>query len=410
MKILFFGAHFPRPNNQTIGTWALSQVVALRDAGHVVKVVSPVPAIPVFITKILRRGTSAVCPPRHMWKGIEADYVRWPVYPVGPLARWLRERPGLFVKLAWTLSKGKFLSIAGQFAPDVVFAHHGQLSGFIAAEVARKFSVPFFITEHNFNDIESCAKSAPRKRHYLETIDGIGNWIAVANRMRDTMNEIFPGAPAVTVHNGAELIPPELKAVPRPPMLSNRLVVLCVAFFYKRKHVPLLVESFDRIAGQHPGALLVIAGDGDDRQAVAAAAEKARHSSQIVLLGPLGHREVLQHMVWCDVFVNIGVNEPFGVVFSEAMMAGKPIVYSADCGVTDVVADGSQGLSVLPENGQSAASAMDRLLTDTLLRERLGRSAAGLANAELTWAKNAQNMIGLFEAALRDKGDASRPS
>ncbi len=215
-----------------------------------------------------------------------------------------------------------------------------------------------------------------------------------------------PGVPAVTVHNGAELIPAELKAVPRPPMFSNRLVILCVAFFYKRKHVPLLVESFDRIAGRHPDALLAIVGDGDDRQAVAAAAEKARHSSQILLLGALEHRQVLQHMVWCDVFANIGISEPFGVVFSEAMMAGKPIIFSADCGVTDVVDDGSQGLSVQPGDGDSAAAAMERLLADAALRERLGSSAADLANSRLTWAGNARNMTRLFEAALRKAGTA----
>jgi glycosyltransferase involved in cell wall biosynthesis len=403
MRILFFGAHFPRPNNQTIGTWALSQVTALRDAGHDVKVISPVPAIPVFITKILRRGTSAICPPRHTWKGIEAEYVRWPVYPVGPLAKWLRERPGLFVKFAWKLSKGKFLPIARQFAPDVVFAHHGQLSGFVASEVARHLSVPFFITEHNFNDIESCSKSAPRKRHYLETIRGIGNWIAVANRMRDTMREIFPGVPAVTVHNGAELIPAELRANPRPPDLSGRVVMLCVTFFYKRKNVPLLVESFDQIAGRYPNALLVIAGDGEDKLAIVAAAEKATHRKQIMLRGALGHRDVLQHMLWCDVFAHIGINEPFATVFSEAMMAGKPIIFATDGGITDVAIDGLHGLSVLPGDRASTANAMDRLLADAVLRERLGSAAANLADTQLTWAKNARNMVGLFEEALRNQ-------
>jgi glycosyltransferase involved in cell wall biosynthesis len=409
MRILFFGAHFPRPNNQTIGTWALSQVTALRDAGHDVKVISPVPAIPVFVTKILRRGTSAICPPRHTWKGIEAEYVRWPVYPVGPLAKWLRERPGLFVKFAWKLSKAKFLRIARQFAPDVVFAHHGQLSGFVASEVARHLSVPFFITEHNFNDIESCSKSAPRKHHYLETIRGIVNWIAVANRMRDTMREIFPGVPAVTVHNGAELIPAELRTNPRPADLSGHLVVLCVTFFYKRKNVPLLVESFDQIAGRYPNALLVIAGDGDDKLAVVAAAEKASHRKQIVLRGAMGHREVLQHMLWCDVFAHIGIDEPFATVFSEAMMAGKPIIFATDGGITDVAIDGLHGLSVLPGDRASTANAMDRLLADAVLRERLGSAAANLADTQLTWAKNARNMLGLFQEALRHKASMPIP-
>jgi glycogen synthase len=401
MRILFFGAHFPRPNNTTIGTWALSQVIALRSAGHEVQVVSPVPAIPLFITKILGRGTSAVCPPQHIWKDIKTDYVRWPVYPVGPLGKWLQRYPGLFVGFGWALSCRKFLRIAREFAPDVVFAHHGLMGGFIASKVARRLSVPFFVTEHNFNDIESCANSAPRRRHYRKTTRGISNWFAVADRMRDAMLRIFPDVPAITIHNGAELIPPQLKAVPRPAAFSGHLIVLCVTFYYKRKNVPLLVESFDSIAERHPGALLVIGGTGDDQQAVAEAAQQAKHSSQIMLLGALKHHEVLQQMIWCDVFALIGVNEPFATVLSEAMMAGKPIIYSADGGITDAVTDGVQGLSVLPGDGPSAAAAMDKLLGDVRLREQMGAAAAELARSRLTWAENAKNIAARFEAALR---------
>jgi glycosyltransferase involved in cell wall biosynthesis len=400
VRILFFGAHFPRPNNRTIGTWALSQIAALRAAGHEIKVVSPVPAIPGWITKISGRGTSAVCPPRHEWGDIEARYVRWPVYPVGPLARWLRDSPGLFVKTAWQLSSARFLTIAEQFAPDIVFAHHGQLGGFIAAEVARKLGVPFFITEHNFSDIESCAGNARRKRHYQHATKGIRSWIAVANRMRTTMQAIFPDVPAHTIHNGAELIPIELRNTPRPPTLANRLVVLCATFFYKRKNVPLLVEAFDRVAETQPRALLVIIGDGEDKPGVTAAMEKARHPSQIVLLGAMGHGEVLQHMVWCDVFAHIGIDEPFATVFSEAMMAGKPIIFSNDGGITDVVTDGAHGLAVVPGDTHSVSTALQRLLSDAALREELGACAGQLANSRLTWASNAQNMTSLFQTAL----------
>jgi glycosyltransferase involved in cell wall biosynthesis len=328
------------------------------------------------------------------------------VYPVGPLGKWLQQYPGLFLRLGWALSSRKFLRIAGEFAPDVVFAHHALLGGFIASKVARKFSVPFFITEHNFNDIESCANSASRRRYYLQTTRGISDWIAVADRMRDAMLKIFPGVPAITIHNGAELIPPQLKEVPRPAAYFNHLIVLCVTFFYKRKNVPLLVESFDSIAERHPGALLVIGGSGEDRQAVAEAAQKAKHSSQIILLGALEHREVFQHMIWCDVFAHIGVDEPFATVFSEAMMAGKPIIYSADGGITDAVADGMQGLGVLPGDGPSAAAAMDKLLGDIRLRERMGSAAAELALGQLTWAANARNIAARFEAALGSRRDS----
>jgi glycosyltransferase involved in cell wall biosynthesis len=400
MKILFLGTHFPRPNNPIIGTWALSQLIALKDLGHEIKVISPTPAIPAIVSKVLRRGTSAECPSHFAWQGIDTTYVRWPVYPVGPISRWFRARPDVFVPFGWAISGNQFLRIARRYAPDVIFAHHGHLSGYVAAKIARDLKVPFFITEHSFGEIESCQTNAHRRRHYLSVVKDVNHWIAVADRMRRAMTDLFPDVPAVTVCNGAELIPSARLPGSRPSSLTDRLVVLCASFFYRRKNVPLLIKAFDSIAGSHPDALLIIIGDGDDKPAVQAAVAAAAHPAQIQLLGALQHDEVLRYMGWCDLFAHIGINEPFGVVFAEAMMAGKPIIYATDCGIADVVVAGTHGLSVRPGDCKGAAVALHELLADRALRIKLGSAAAHLAQTELTWAQNARRLTTLFEASL----------
>jgi glycosyltransferase involved in cell wall biosynthesis len=404
MRILFFGAYFPRPNNPTIGVWALSQLLALRDAGHEVKAVSPVPAIPRVVSRLLKRGTSAACPPQYRWDGIEVDYVRWPLYPVGPLAKSFRDRPGFWLELAWTFSAGKMHAIAKDFAPSIVFAHHGQFTGLIAAQVSRRLRVPYLITEHAFGEIESCATNIHRKRYYARITEGASAWIAVSNRMKKTMLQVFPGAPAVTVHNGGDELPAALSGVDRPAALMGRLVILSVSFFYKRKNVPLLIASFDAIAQRHPSACLVIVGSGDDEAAILAAAKGAKHASQIILCGRLSHREVLQYTAWCDIFANIAVHEPWATVFSDAMMAGKPIVFSTDCGICDVAENGVHGISVEPGSQASASAAVDILLRDSALRLRMGAAAELLAKTQLTWAANASQMTALFDDALQKRG------
>jgi glycosyltransferase involved in cell wall biosynthesis len=400
MRILFFGVYFARPNNRTIGTWALSQLSALRDAGHEVHVICPLPAVPLIVAKLLGHGTSAACPPRYQWNGIETDYVRWLVFPVGPLARSLRNRPGPFVTLGWWLSRRRFLAIAESFRPDIIFAHHAQFSGFVAAKLARRLKVPYFVSEHAFGDLETCATNAHRRQHYVKAVDGISTWIAVAERMNATMRSLFPEIPTATVVNGADAIPEEMRTRPRPAALAEKVIVLCVAFFYKRKNVPLLIASFDRIAGRYPDAMLLIIGDGDDQAAVSASVDAAMHRSQIRLLGTLQHPDVLQYMAWCDVFANIGIDEPYGVVFAEAMMAGKPIIYATDGGITDVVTEGVQGLGVTPGDRHTVSTALDRLLGNAELRRRMGQLAAELAQSRLTWTHNARVMTQMFQAAL----------
>jgi glycosyltransferase involved in cell wall biosynthesis len=67
--------------------------------------------------------------------------------------------------------------------------------------------------------------------------------------------------------------------------------------------------------------------------------------------------------------------EPFGLVALEAAAAGKPIVATATGGLRDIVLDGETGMLVPPEDREALAAALQRLISDTGLRERLGAAA-----------------------------------
>jgi glycosyltransferase involved in cell wall biosynthesis len=67
--------------------------------------------------------------------------------------------------------------------------------------------------------------------------------------------------------------------------------------------------------------------------------------------------------------------EPFGLVALEAAAAGKPVVATAMGGLRDIVVDGETGLVVAGEDRGALATAMQRLVGDPELRERLGAAA-----------------------------------
>jgi hypothetical protein len=115
--------------------------------------------------------------------------VRWPVFPVGRLAKWVRERPDWVVTLAWRVARRRFLRIARQFSPQIILGHHGHMAGFVASNVARELNVPFFVAEHSFEEIDSCAANPHRKRHYARMLEGISGWIAVSKRFTTPCGE-----------------------------------------------------------------------------------------------------------------------------------------------------------------------------------------------------------------------------
>lgn len=94
----------------------------------------------------------------------------------------------------------------------------------------------------------------------------------------------------------------------------------------------------------------------------------------------LGQRsDVAQLLAGADIFCQPNQGpEPFGIVFVEALWARRPVVTTAMGGALEILNE-SCGILTQPDNPDSLAEALDRLIQSPELRERLG--AAGPARA-----------------------------
>ena len=72
--------------------------------------------------------------------------------------------------------------------------------------------------------------------------------------------------------------------------------------------------------------------------------------------------------------------EPFGTVVTEGMSRGKAVIGTRPGGHTDLVADGETGILVPAGDVDALAGAMDLLIRDAELRERMGRAALVRSN------------------------------
>jgi glycosyltransferase involved in cell wall biosynthesis len=147
-----------------------------------------------------------------------------------------------------------------------------------------------------------------------------------------------------------------------------------------QKGFDLLLQAFAKIADQHPEWKLVIWGEGEERGRLQALCTTLGLKQRVEMPGVTSAPG--RWIETADVFVLSSRYEGWGIVLLEAMAAGIPVV-SFECkwGPGEMVTDRHDGILVEPENIDALADALDVVLRDCALRERLAKNAASSAKS-----------------------------
>ncbi len=157
----------------------------------------------------------------------------------------------------------------------------------------------------------------------------------------------------------------------------EEFTVLCVCRFYPRKRLDVLVRGAAILQTAIPGLQVRIVGNGPERQRLERICAELKLAPVVQWLGDVSRQALAVEYNRAHVFCLPSVQEGFGIVFLEAMAAGKPIVAARAAAVPEVV---SNGLLVEPGDPEALAGAILRLYRDPLLRQSL--AAAGLCDVK----------------------------
>jgi glycosyltransferase involved in cell wall biosynthesis len=161
-------------------------------------------------------------------------------------------------------------------------------------------------------------------------------------------------------------------------LLNQRPTVLFVGNLTAGKGLKTVFQAVLSLRSRYPDLQLQILGRGDTvSQELKTRAKKAGAEDALQLLGFVKERKALpQYYRSAHIFASPADHEP-GVanVYVEAMACGLPVVASTSGGAPEAVRNGETGLLVPPRDVDATAEALDRLLSDSALRQRMG--AAG---------------------------------
>ena len=287
-----------------------------------------------------------------------------------------------------------------------------------------KFKVAFFRTTYLFNYVRALARKFARQEKDLcftfqlqsifdTHIEGIPNfvytdhthlanmyyadytrvrlfsaaWIACEKTIYDHANLVFtrssnisrslieqygmPEEKVICIYAGANTPLPDIDLDRKDYDAQN---ILFVGLDWERKGGPDLVRAFKQVFPRHPQASLIIVGNQieDDHPGIQSFARV-----------PLEDLHGFYRQA--TIFAMPSYNEPFGIVFVEAMACALPILATRIGAIPDMVRTGQNGYLVEPGDIDGLTEALEMLLQSEERRRRFGRHSWDLSQQRYNW-------------------------
>jgi glycosyltransferase involved in cell wall biosynthesis len=171
----------------------------------------------------------------------------------------------------------------------------------------------------------------------------------------------------------------------------HRPFVLFTGTVEPRKNLGRLVDAFAAL-GEVDAELVIVGPEGWNTDLAAAAGPRVRRLGFV----PATDRDALYAAATVVAYPSL--REGFGLPVLEAMVQGAAVVTSATTSTAEVAGDAA--ILVDPLDVDAIAAAMQRLLDDPEMVERVGLAARDRA-ATFTWARTAEAMVAAYSDAAR---------
>ena len=332
------------------------------------------------IGRVVARGTRALAERGHdvhvAGPTTDADLAPFASVVAHP---WPRRFPRLLRAL-------HFLPLARRLAPDVVHFHaalpHDEL--ILPARALRSaIGRPL---------LAATPHSSRPYRHYRTRLGA---------RLADLVivpSEWAAAHPRAAGARHIEVVPGGVELGPLPDFETREPVVLVLARLVESKGIDVLLDAFDAVAATRPGWRLWIAGDGEDRAALAAHADRLAHRDRVLFLGWLDGAEKQRVLSSAAIGVLPSRRESFGGALLEMQERALACITSDVGGAADLASGGATARLVPRDDATALAEALAELMDDTDARRKLGEQ--GRRHAEgFGWDAIAARYEAVYAAA-----------
>ncbi|WP_431282816.1 glycosyltransferase family 4 protein [Humitalea sp. 24SJ18S-53] len=280
---------------------------------------------------------------------------------------------------------------------DAIDGHYLYPDGVVALRLGREFGLPVVLTARG-SDVSQLPDHWPARGAILRAIRDADALIAVSQGLKDGLVALGASAARVTVlRNGVDLDafrPPGDRAATRAALgLGDGPALLSVGHLIERKGHDRIIAALPSL----PGHGLLIVGDGPDRAALGALAERLGVADRVRFEGPRPHAALPTYYGAADALILASSREGWANVLLEAMACGTPAIASPAWGSREAVRAPEAGL-VLPDASPEAIAAGVR----QLLANPPNRAATRAYAEGFGWEATTQGQLAVFRKVLNE--------
>ena len=191
----------------------------------------------------------------------------------------------------------------------------------------------------------------------------------------------------------------DLTAFRRRWALPEEKIVLFVGRLVYEKGIHVLVNAVPKVL-EKVNAKFIIVGSGYMKEQVLTIVRSMKMEHKVLFAGFADDATLLRLQKCADVSVVPSLFEPFGIVALEAMAARSPVVVSDTGGLSEIVDHDWSGVKVYPNNPESLAWGIVKVLTDDKYRNHLVDNAYRKILDKYDWDKIAQQTRTIYEGVL----------
>lgn len=312
------------------------------------------------------------------------------------------------------------LTAAKGWRYDLIHSHYW-MSGVAAQELKKAWNLPLVHMFHTLGIMKQRVARLPQEAEGDYRLRGERQVLAAADRIvaatpaemaqlqwlyQADSRKIVIIPPGVDISRFYPIPKDEAQEVIGVPPCERML--LFVGRIEPLKGLDTLIRALAIMRAQGVYVCLMVIGGDPDQASLDGQTEMSRLKTLcaaagledlVTFIGKRSQDTLPYYYSAAEVVVMPSFYESFGMVALEAMACGAPVVASQVGGLAYLVQDGVTGFSVPVDDPQMLADRLTLILSDPLLRQRLGLQAVAVAR-EYAWEKITDRILCLYSELL----------